>query len=216
MQPERCKLPWPAYLAALAAAGIVLASSPSLSATKSYAARSRTQIQSKKPSAAVPHRTAPGVTPKIIPRTIVAAAAAPSVATPTAAQGRDRRISDEETVVTKTGKYTGLIIDTTGLKIERSMAPRIRHADGTDVWNGGEADPNYVIDEGIVIYAKSMDEALLMDRAGSNPLIIKANGRHADNFRSDPLISDEDAETITQTAKKDGYLKKFRVIFLID
>ncbi len=54
-------------------------------------------------------------------------------------------------------------------------------------------------------------------RSGTNPLIIRAVARfNGDNFHSDPEISVKDANLLIQEAAKDGFLKKFDVIFLIE
>jgi hypothetical protein len=112
-------------------------------------------------------------------------------------------------------RYTSLIIDARGLDLDRSMSPSIRRRDGTVVWNGGEADPDYVISDGIVAYAMTMREARDQARAGSRPLIIEAVSRHETPFPSDPYIDDEDADYILKAARHDGFLKKFHVIFVI-
>ena len=115
------------------------------------------------------------------------------------------------------GDYTGLIINATGLKIERSMCPKIRRTDGSVIWSGDDANPDFVIDKGIVGYAISMSSAKGNPRSGTNPLIIRAVARYnGDNFHSDPEISVKDANLLIQEAAKDGFLKKFDVIFLID
>lgn len=113
--------------------------------------------------------------------------------------------------------YTGLIIDATGLKIDRSMSPKIRRSDGSVIWAGDDANPDFVIDKGIVGYAISMSVAKSNPRAGTNPLIIRAVARYnGDNFHSDPEISMKDSNLLIQAASKDGFLKKFDVIFLIN
>lgn len=115
------------------------------------------------------------------------------------------------------GDYTGLIIDATGLKIERSMSPKIRRTDGSVIWAGDDANPDFVIDKGIVGYAINMSAAKSNPRAGVNPLIIHAVARYnGDNFHSDPEITIIDANLLLQAASKDGFLKKFNVIFMIN
>jgi hypothetical protein len=111
--------------------------------------------------------------------------------------------------------YTSVIIDARGLGLERSMSPRIRRLDGSSVWTGGEASPDFVIEEGIVVYARSVEEARSFKRAGSRPLILEAADRYNQAFSSDPLLSEDDAEYLLKTARRDGFLKKFNVIFVV-
>lgn len=110
--------------------------------------------------------------------------------------------------------YTGLIIDMRGLGAERSMSPRLRRADGSSIWTGGEAAPDFVIEEGIVVYAATMRDARKLERAGSHPLVIEATRLHDTPFPSDPILDDEDADYLLKAARRDGFLKKFRVVFV--
>lgn len=113
-------------------------------------------------------------------------------------------------------RYTGLIVDARGLGLERSMSPRIRFEDGSVLWAGANASPDFAIEHGIVAYTRSVREAERLERAGDNPLVIEAVARHADNFRSDPVLSAEDGKYLLEASRRDGFLKKFNVIFVID
>ena len=112
--------------------------------------------------------------------------------------------------------YTSVIIDATGLGLDRCMSPKIRRTNGNEVWGTVKVDIDYVEDHGIVGYAKTMEEAKKCDRCGSNPLIIKAIARAGGNFRSDPVISDADADLLMAENKLGKFLDKFNVIFIKD
>lgn len=112
--------------------------------------------------------------------------------------------------------YTSVIIDTTGYKLDRCMSPKIRRGDGSEVWGTVSVDIDFVEEHGIVGYAKSMDEARKSQRVGSNPMVIKATGIAGGNFRSDPVISDADAELLMKEDAKGKFLGKFNVIFIKD
>lgn len=114
------------------------------------------------------------------------------------------------------GPYTGLIIDCRDFGVERSMAPHIRLPGGGEVWGSVNVDPDFVIEKGIVVYARSIEDAIRMDRAGSNPLIVPAVGRSGGNFRSDPVVSERDASRILRANARDRFLDKYHVIFLVD
>lgn len=116
----------------------------------------------------------------------------------------------------RSGHYTSVIIDARGLGLERSMSPRIRRKDGSTVYDGGDCTPDFAIEKGVVGYACRMSAAREMDRAGSRPLIIEAKDRYDQPLSGDPLISDEDAEFLARAGRRDGFFKKFNVIFLID
>jgi hypothetical protein len=112
--------------------------------------------------------------------------------------------------------YTGVIIDCRGLGLDRSMSPRIHREGGETIWSGGEADPDFVVDEGIVVYCRSVEDAKRLRRAGSNPLVLRAIERFDDPFHADPVLANEDAAALMAAARKDGFLKKFNVVFVID
>ena len=96
------------------------------------------------------------------------------------------------------------------------MSPKIRRADGSEVWGTVKVDLDYVEEHGIVGYARTLDEAKKCDRCGSNPMIIKAIARAGGNFRSDPVISDADADLLLAENKIGTFLDKFNVIFVKD
>ena len=113
-------------------------------------------------------------------------------------------------------KYTAVIVDTRGLRVERSMSPKIRRPSGEEVWGTMNVDPDYVIEHGVCAYARSMGDARGNKRAGENPLIIRAIGRAGGNFNCDAVISDRDADRLLAAARSNDFLKNCRVIFLVD
>lgn len=112
--------------------------------------------------------------------------------------------------------YTSVIIDATGLGLERCMSPRIRRANGSEVWGTVKVDLEFVEEHGIVAYATTLDEANKSDRCGSNPMIIKAVAVAGGAFHSDPVISDADADLLLTENKLGKFLDKFNVIFVKD
>lgn len=112
--------------------------------------------------------------------------------------------------------YTSVIVDATGLALDRCMSPKIRRANGSEVWGTVKVDLDFVAERGIVGYAKTMEEAKKCDRCGSNPMIIKAVARAGGNFRSDPVLTDADADLLVAENKVGKFLDKFNVIFIKD
>jgi hypothetical protein len=112
--------------------------------------------------------------------------------------------------------YTSIIIDATGLGLERCMSPKIRRTDGSEVWGTVKVDPDFVEEHGIVGYAKTLDEARKSDRCGANPMIIKATAIAGGAFHSDPVISNADADLLLVENKLGKFLDKFNVIFIKD
>lgn len=112
--------------------------------------------------------------------------------------------------------YTSVIIDATGLGLERCMSPKIRRTNGSEVWGTVKVDPDFVEERGIVAYAKTLDEARKSDRCGSNPMVIKAIAVAGGAFHSDPVVSDADADLLLAENKLGKFLDKFNVIFVKD
>ena len=119
-------------------------------------------------------------------------------------------------ILASTGPYTSLIIDCTGYKLDRCMSPKIRRADGSEVWGTVKADYDFVEDCGIVVYATSLAEAKKNSRSGSNPLVLKATGRAGGKFYSDPVITNADADLLLAKNAQSGFLDKYNVIFVKD
>lgn len=116
------------------------------------------------------------------------------------------RIIDKKPVAVK---YTGLIVDATDFKVERSMSPRILDEEGQVVYPDPEhlPDIDYVQDHGILTYDKSVETA---KRAGSNALTVKAIGVTGPG-RTDIIVSKETAAQIREANKTARFLWKWAV-----
>ena len=112
--------------------------------------------------------------------------------------------------------YTSVIIDTRGLGIRPAMSPKLRRTDGGEVWGTVNANHDFVIEQGIVAYAKTLEEAKANRRAGSNPLILRATGYAKTPGRCDPVLSDNDVRLLLTANEASGFLNEYRVIFVVD
>lgn len=112
--------------------------------------------------------------------------------------------------------YTSVIIDTRGLGIRPAMSPKIRRVDGSEVWGTVNASYDFVIEQGIVAYAKTLEEAKANRRAGSHPLVLRAVGYAKTPGRCDPVLSDNDVRLLLTANEASGFLNEYRVIFVVD
>ncbi len=111
--------------------------------------------------------------------------------------------------------YTALILDCKGLGVQPAMSPAIFDSDGGEVYVGAlPIDPDYVINEGIVSYATGVSEAKKNERAGDNPLVIKAK-KVSGLFKADMTITNDDAKKLIGAENKGQFLKDFKVIMVI-
>jgi len=110
--------------------------------------------------------------------------------------------------------YTSLIVDTTGFELQRSMSPKVRRPDGSEVWGTVKVDYDTVLEKGIVAYATSLDDAKKNSRCGSNPLIVPAVAIQGGKSDSDPVVSPEDAKLLLAENEKGHFLDNLNVIFV--
>jgi hypothetical protein len=75
---------------------------------------------------------------------------------------------------------------------------------------------DFAIEQGIVAYAKTLEEAKANRRAGSNPLIVRAIGYAKSPGRTDPVLSDNDVRLLLTANENSGFLNECRVIFVVD
>lgn len=109
-------------------------------------------------------------------------------------------------------KYSGLIVDATGVGAQPALAPRLIDDAGAEVYASEMVGPNELRAHGPARFARSVDEAKKDTRVGKNPLVVKAAGVGEAN--TDILISAEDAAKL-----KEGnltFLAEGRVVIATD
>jgi len=114
------------------------------------------------------------------------------------------------------GPFTSLVVDARGFNVARAISPKIRQADGSEVWGTTRVSPEFAIEKGIVSYARTMETARSSGRCGDSPLMVKAIGRAGGKAMCDAVISDEDAALILAENAKTKFLDQCKVIFIVD
>ena len=112
------------------------------------------------------------------------------------------------------GVYTGLIFDAQDLSFIPSASPKILDEDGREVYGSAYVDKEWVEKQGIVGYAKSLEEARANQRVAGNPLVIKALKVTGANNR-ELIISNEDARKIRDLAKNINFLDRAKVVVIV-
>lgn len=120
-------------------------------------------------------------------------------------------VNTEVTTEKKSEGYTGVIIDCRGLELRRAMSPVIQDESGKIIYGDKDLDCDKITEIGMASYSTSMDDVA---RAGSHPLIVKAI--KLNNFNSNPVLSNADAQKVLITNEISGYLKELSVVFLMD
>ncbi|NSW79275.1 MAG: hypothetical protein HPY54_09615 [Chthonomonadetes bacterium] len=111
-------------------------------------------------------------------------------------------------------KWTGLVVDTTGLGMRSSMCPRIVDEKNRLVYLEPKYAPpwDYAQQYGIADFVKREDQT---KRAGDKPVYVKAL-RVKGPAKDEVVISVEDAERVLDAAKESRFLRLWRVVFLVD
>lgn len=111
-------------------------------------------------------------------------------------------------------RYTGLIIDTRGIALERSMAPKVFNESGQEIYGSlPENASQAMMEKQSFFYAFDLNEALRdsADRTGKNPLTIKAIGAKMDDI----YISNNDAALVLKEEKTGRFLAKQDVVVIV-
>jgi hypothetical protein len=115
----------------------------------------------------------------------------------------------------KSGGVTGIIIDGTGLGLRPAMSPRILNQGGSVVYGPGQYSRDYAAANGVVGYAKSLDQAKSDTRVQGNPLIIRGASTSG-STSADVIISNADAGKLAVADGAAGLLKNCRVMIVLD
>jgi hypothetical protein len=111
--------------------------------------------------------------------------------------------------------FTGLVVDARGLKVKPAMAPKILDENGKEVYGSAYVSREYAVQIGMSGYTKDIKEANLNARVTNNPLAVK--GLRADGpGSSNIVISNLDASRIRSTSENLSFLKKCRVLIVLD
>jgi hypothetical protein len=95
------------------------------------------------------------------------------------------------------------------------MSPRIYDEDGKEVYGSANVDREYAVQQGMSGYARDLTAAQSNQRVTANPITVKAL-RNAGAGRSDVIISNADAQQIRASAENASFMKKCRVMIVLD
>ena len=111
--------------------------------------------------------------------------------------------------------YSGLVVDARGISARPAMSPRIYDEDGKEVYGSANVDREYAVQQGMSGYARDLTAAQSNQRVTANPITVKAL-RNAGAGRSDVIISNADAQQIRASAENASFMKKCRVMIVLD
>lgn len=111
--------------------------------------------------------------------------------------------------------YTGLIVDLSGLGARPAMMPRISTANGVELYGPDKVTREYLVQQGLAGYAKSLEQARRIARVGNRPLIVRAGAINGENH-TDAVVSAADAGKILAADATPGFLGQCRVVFVVN
>ena len=121
------------------------------------------------------------------------------------------RKSVTEYVSMAQGDYTGLIVDCRGLELQPVMSAVIKNTNGTRIYGHKNLDIDKIISMGVADYISDENS---VERAGSNPLVVKAVA--VENFNSNPVLTIPDSNRVLIENYATKFLKDMKVVFLFD
>jgi TolB-like protein len=112
------------------------------------------------------------------------------------------------------GAWTGLVVDARGLGMRSCMSPVVVDKNGRQIYPDPRHVPtlDYIQEYGIADFVKMESQS---QRAGDNPVYVRpiqVKGVSRDTV----VISTADAERVLEAEKQGGFLKRWRVVFLVD
>lgn len=111
--------------------------------------------------------------------------------------------------------YTGMVVDARGVQARPAMSPRVLDESGQEVYGSVNVDREYAVQQGMSGYARDLTAAQSNPRVTNNPVSVKGV-RTEGPGRSDIVISNADAAKIKSVADNLSFLKKCRVMIVLD
>ena len=111
--------------------------------------------------------------------------------------------------------YTGLVVDARGLSTRPAMSPKILDENGQEVYGSAFVSREYAVQQGMSGYAKDVVAAQSNQRVTDNPITVKGL-RTEGPGRSDIIISNADASALRSASENLSFMKKCRVMIVVD
>ncbi len=112
-------------------------------------------------------------------------------------------------------RYTGLVVNAIGLKALPTMAPRVLDEKGEEVYGAAYVSREYAVQEGMCGYSRDLQSATQNERVAHNPLTVKGL-RISGPALTDIVISNADASRIWSSSENLAFMRKCRVMIVLD
>ncbi len=111
--------------------------------------------------------------------------------------------------------YTGMVVDARGMQTRPAMSPKILDENGQEVYGSVIVDREFAVQQGMSGYARDLTSAQNNARVTNNPLTVKGMKTQGPG-KSDIIISNADAVALRSAADNLTFMKKCRVMIVLD
>ena len=111
--------------------------------------------------------------------------------------------------------FTGMVVDARGLQARPAMAPKVLDENGKEVYGSMNVDKEFAVQQGMSGYARDLTAAQSNPRVTNNPVSVKGVKTEGPG-RAVIVISHADADKIRGAADNMTFLKKCRVMIVLD
>jgi hypothetical protein len=111
--------------------------------------------------------------------------------------------------------YTGLVVNAMGLNARPAMSPKIIDETGQEVYGSAFVSREYAVQQGMSGYAKDITAAQTDPRVTNNPLTVKGLKKEGPG-NTDIVISNADASKLRSASEHLSFMKKCRVMIVVD
>lgn len=111
--------------------------------------------------------------------------------------------------------YTGMVVDARGMSTRPAMSPKIVDENGQEVYGSVIVDREFAVQQGMSGYARDLTSAQNNARVTNNPFTVKGLKTQGVG-KSDIVISNADAAALRSAADNITFMKKCRVMIVLD
>ncbi|HOX14739.1 MAG TPA: hypothetical protein PLP18_01280 [Smithellaceae bacterium] len=111
--------------------------------------------------------------------------------------------------------FTGLVVDARGIGAHPAMSPHLYDENGKEVYGSANVDRECVVQQGMSGYARDLTAAQSNQRVTANSLTAKAL-KTSGPGKADLIISNADAAQIRASTENASFMKKCRVMIVLD
>jgi hypothetical protein len=153
------------------------------------------------------------IMPKVLDKKPIARPQPPAPPVQTAPQGRS--YTSEPRKPSSGAVYTGMVVDARGMQTRPAMSPKILDESGQEVYGSVIVEREFAVQQGMSGYARDLTSAQGNQRVTNNPITVKAI-RAQGAGKSDIIISNADAAALRSAADNLSFMKKCRVMIVLD